>query len=125
MVNVWLIFYVVGALREIRHYQKHIGYMIPRRAFGLLVREVAKSDKMGINEDLRTHLRFQAAAVWALQEAAEAYLVGVFEDANLCAIHCKRVTVKPPDLRLALRIRNDKVVPPNDSHAKVSYMLPK
>lgn len=44
---------------------------------------------------LQTDLRFQSHAVLALQEAAEAYLVGLFEDTNLCAIHAKRVTIRP------------------------------
>ncbi|KAJ0789892.1 putative transcription factor Hap3/NF-YB family [Helianthus annuus] len=50
-------------------------------------------------------LRFQSHAVLALQEAAEAYLVGLFEDTNLCAIHAKRVTIMVKDIQLALRIR--------------------
>ena len=51
--------------------------------------------------------RIQAKAIAALQEATEAYLVGLFEDANLCAIHAKRVTLQPKDIKLALRIRGD------------------
>lgn len=51
--------------------------------------------------------RIQANAIAALQEATEAYLVGLFEDANLCAIHAKRVTLQPKDMQLALRIRGD------------------
>ena len=53
-------------------------------------------------------LRFQSSAVMALQEAAEAYLVSLFEDTNLCAIHAKRVTIMPRDMQLARRIRNEK-----------------
>ncbi|KAL5007280.1 hypothetical protein ScPMuIL_016086 [Solemya velum] len=52
-----------------------------------LVREIA--------QDFKTDLRFQSSAVMALQEASEAYLVGLFEDTNLCAIHAKRVTIMP------------------------------
>jgi histone H3 len=44
----------------------------------------------------------------ALQEAAEAYLVGLFEDAQYCAIHCKRITLMPKDFNLARRIRGEK-----------------
>ena len=65
--------------------------------FGITVREIA--------QDFKTDLRFQSAAVGALQEAAEAYLVGLFEDTNLCAIHAKRVTIMPKDIQLARRIR--------------------
>ncbi len=48
------------------------------------------------------------AAILALQEAAEAYLVGLFEDTNLCAIHAKRVTIMPKDIQLARRIRGER-----------------
>ena len=57
---------------------------------------------------LQTDLRFQSSAVLALQEAAEAYLVGLFEDTNLCAIHAKRVTIMPKDIQLARRIRGER-----------------
>ena len=53
-------------------------------------------------------LRFQGSAVLALQEAAESYLVGLFEDTNLCAIHAKRVTIMPKDIQLARRIRGER-----------------
>ena len=56
-----------------------------------------------ITQDFKTDLRFQAAAIGALQEAAEAYLVGLFEDTNLCAIHARTVTIMPKDLKLARR----------------------
>ncbi|KAL2629018.1 hypothetical protein R1flu_013704 [Riccia fluitans] len=65
-----------------------------------LVREIA--------QDFKTDLRFQSSAVLALQEAAEAYLVGLFEDTNLCAIHAKRVTIMPKDVQLARRIRGER-----------------
>ena len=65
-----------------------------------LVREIA--------QDYKTDLRFQSSAVLALQEAAEAYLVGLFEDTNLCAIHAKRVTIMPKDIQLARRIRGER-----------------
>ncbi|KAK8506618.1 hypothetical protein V6N12_073571 [Hibiscus sabdariffa] len=65
-----------------------------------LVREIA--------QDFKTDLRFQSHAVLALQEAAEAYLVGLFEDTNLCAIHAKRVTIMPKDIQLARRIRGER-----------------
>ncbi|KAF8780050.1 histone H3 like protein, partial [Argiope bruennichi] len=57
---------------------------------------------------LQTDLRFQSSAVMALQEASEAYLVGLFEDTNLCAIHAKRVTIMPKDIQLARRIRGER-----------------
>ena len=53
------------------------------------------------------------AALQALQEGAEAYLVGLFEDVNLCCIHGKRVTIMPKDIALARRIRGDPVTDDN------------
>ena len=85
------------ALREIRQYQKTTELFIRKAAFGRLVREIA--------QDIKTDLRFQTTALMAMQEAAEAYLVGLFEDANLCTIHAKRVTIMPKDIQLARRIR--------------------
>jgi len=87
------------ALREIRRYQKSTELLIRKVPFQRLVREVA--------QDFKTDLRFQSSAVLALQEAAEAFLVGLFEDANLCAIHARRVTLMPRDLNLARRIRGN------------------
>ncbi|KAE8704585.1 histone H3.2 [Hibiscus syriacus] len=62
----------------------------------------------GIAQDFKTDLRFQSSAVSSLQEAVEAYLVGLFEDTNLCAIHAKRVTIMPKDIQLARRIRGER-----------------
>ena len=58
-------------------------------------------------EPLLIQVRFQSTAIAALQEAAENFIVGLFEDVNLLAVHAKRVTVMPRDIRLALRIRGD------------------
>ena len=88
------------ALRDIRRYQKSTELLIKRAPFQRLVREVA--------QDFKTDLRFQASAVMALQESCEAYLVGLFEDTNLCAIHAKRVTIMPKDMQLARRIRGER-----------------
>ena len=55
-----------------------------------------------------TDFRFQSLALLAFQEACEAYLVGLFEDTNLCAIHAKRVTIMPKDMQLARRIRGER-----------------
>ena len=62
-----------------------------------------------IAQDFKTDLRFQVQAIGALQEAAEAYLVGLFEDTNLWAIHAKRITIMPKDIQLARRIRGERV----------------
>ena len=88
------------ALREIRKYQKSTELLIRKLPFQRLVREIA--------HDFNTELRFQSHAILALQEASEAYLVGLFEDTNLCAIHAKRVTIMPKDIQLARRIRGER-----------------
>ncbi|TKC41344.1 hypothetical protein EI555_016166 [Monodon monoceros] len=61
-----------------------------------------------IAQDFKTDLRFQSAAIGALQEASEAYLVGLFEDTNLCAIHTKRVTIMPRDIQLVRRLQGER-----------------
>ena len=92
------------ALREIRRYQKSTELLIRKLPFQRVVREIAlefwtkKADPP----------RFTSDAIIALQEAAEAYLVGLFEDTNLCAIHAKRVTIMPKDIQLARRLRGEK-----------------
>jgi histone H3 len=87
------------ALREIRRYQRSTELLIRKRPFQQLVREIAQS--------ILPDLRFQTAAVAALHEAAEDYLVQLFEITNLVAIHAKRVTIMRKDMELALRIRGD------------------
>jgi histone H3 len=86
-----------AALREIRKYQKSPDLLLRKAPFQRLVKEIAQKIKEG--------QRFQSTAILALQEAAEAYVVGVFEDTNLCAIHSGRITIQPKDMQLALRIR--------------------
>ena len=88
------------AIREIKHYQKSTGHLIRRAPFQRLVREVTL--------DYKSDLRFEPNAMEALLEASEAYLVGVFEDTNLEAIHGKRVTIMPKDVQLVRRIRGEK-----------------
>jgi len=80
------------ALREIRRYQASTELLIRKLPFQRLVREIA--------QDYKTDLRFQSSALNALQESAEAFLVSLFEDSNLAAIHAKRVTIMPKDMIL-------------------------
>jgi histone H3/H4 len=87
------------ALREIRRYQKSTELLIRKLPFQRLTREIA--------QDFKTDIRWQGSAILALQEACEAYLVGVLEDSNLCAIHAKRVTIMPKDIKLARRLRGE------------------
>ena len=88
------------ALKDIRHYQGSTALLIRKLPFQRLVREIA--------QDFKTDLGFQSAAILCLQEAAEAYLVKLFDDANLCAIHARRVTIMPKDILLARRIRGER-----------------
>ena len=87
------------ALWEIRQYQKSTELLIRKLPFARLVREIA--------QNFKTDLRFQSSTISALQEASEAYLVGLYEDTNLCAIHAKHVTIMPKDLQLSHRIRGE------------------
>jgi histone H3 len=87
------------ALREIKKYQKSTGLLIRKLPFQRLVREIAL--------EINSEFRFQSSALLALQEAAEAYMVALFADTNMCAKHAKRVTIMTRDLHLARRIRGD------------------
>ena len=85
------------ALREIRKYQRTTELLIAKRPFQRLIRE--------ISQDFKSDVSYQASALLALQVASEDYLIGLFEDVQLCAIHAKRVTILPQDMKLARRIR--------------------
>ena len=88
------------ALLEIWYYQKRVGLICSRRCFSRLIRETLQDLHM-------TDKRWQSSAIEAIQEAAESYLISLLEDANLCCIHRKRVTIEPKDMKLARRIRNE------------------
>ena len=81
------------ALKEIQKYQKGADLLIRRVPFQRLVREIVQKRREG--------LKLQSSAVLALQEAGEAFLVGLLEQVNICAIHAKRVTIMPKDKELA------------------------
>ena len=85
-------------LEEIRRYQRTTNLLIPKLAFQRIIRQIVQTFK--------TDIRFQCAALTALQEASESFLVGLFEDINLCSMHAHRVTIRPNDLQLSLRLRN-------------------
>ncbi|XP_038673403.1 histone H3-like centromeric protein A [Scyliorhinus canicula] len=87
------------ALMEIRKYQKSTDLLVRKLPFSRLVREVATRFTRGI------HFRWQANALLALQEASEAFLVLLLEDAYLCSLHAKRVTLFPKDMQLARKLR--------------------
>ncbi|KAG1688605.1 hypothetical protein DVH05_003531 [Phytophthora capsici] len=87
-----------AALREIRLLQRSTKLLLRKLPFARVVREI-QTEFTGMG------YRWQAEALLALQESAEMYLVRIFEDANLCAIHGKRVTLQVKDIQLSLRIR--------------------
>ena len=88
------------AAREIRRYQKSTELLVRKLPFQRLVKEIA--------HEIKSETRFQSSAVLALQEASEAYLVGLFEDTNMCAVHANRVTIMDKDVLLARRIRGER-----------------
>ncbi len=88
-------------LMEIRKLQQTTHTLVPRIHFSRVIRDVAMSVTGGEN------IRWASEALEAIQTATEAYLVGLFEDANLCAIHAKRVTIMVKDIFLARRIRGE------------------
>ena len=88
------------ALREIRKYQKSTELLLRKLPFQRLAREIAN--------DFRSDLKWTASALGALQEASEMYLIGVYEDTNLAAIHAKRITIMPKDMQLARRLRGER-----------------
>jgi histone H3/H4 len=98
-----------GALAEIRHYQCAGGLLIQKLPFQRVFREIMDEivyEARDSNRQIPT--RFQTSAIMELQEAGEDHLVGLFEDVNLLAIHCKRITIQTRDLVLARQIRNEK-----------------
>ena len=97
------------ALKEIRRYQKSTELLIRKLPFQRLVREIA-TDTDVVPGPMIGKIRFQTNAIKALQESCEAYLVALFEDTNLCAIHAKRVTIMPKDIQLARRIRGEREI---------------
>lgn len=88
-------------LRDIRKYQQAPNLSIKSAPFKRLVLEITQALS-------KENIQIQSAAMAVLQEVSEAFLVGLFEDTNLCAIHARRVTITPKDMQLALRIRRKK-----------------
>lgn len=89
------------ALKEIRQYQKSTKLLVPKLPFCRLIKQILS--------DYNTCLRIEARAVLAIQEAAEDYLVRLFGDVNLFAIHGNRVTISSKDFDLARRIRGERL----------------
>ncbi|KAI3951012.1 hypothetical protein MKW92_047158 [Papaver armeniacum] len=85
------------ALKEIRKCQKSFDLLLPRAPFIRIVKEITNNFSKDVD-------RWQAEALTALQEAAETFLIHLFEDTQLCAIHAKRVTIMQKDWQLARRL---------------------
>ncbi|ODM86770.1 histone H3.2, partial [Orchesella cincta] len=85
--------------------RKSTGGKAPRKQ---LATKAARKSAPATGGVKKPHRYRPSSAVMALQEASEAYLVGLFEDTNLCAIHAKRVTIMPKDIQLARRIRGER-----------------
>ena len=93
------------ALREIRKYQKSTDLLICKAPFYRLVREIY-GDVASVSH-VSSDYKWQGSSILALQEASEAYHVGLFDDTNMCALHSKRKTIMPKDIQLARRIRGE------------------
>ena len=91
------------ALREIKKFQKSVDLLMRKLPFSRLVREISNTFPLPCG-DLA---RWSPEAILALQNATEDYIVGLNEETNLCAIHAKRVTVMPKDIKLARRVRGE------------------
>ena len=104
------------ALREICKFKKSTSFFFRKPPFVRWVRE--------ITQQLWGHLRFQAMDLLTLQEVAEAYIINLFEDANLSAINSKQITVMPKDIQLAWRIHVDMVKHlPNYKYIKINEYM--
>lgn len=103
-----------AALREIRKFQKTADLIIHKAPFSRLVREILQDLQLGhhhkfFSRDQAKNVgRWSSQALLALQEAAESYLIDLMSDGQLLAIHARRITLKPVDLVLVRRIRNNK-----------------
>jgi len=95
------------ALHKIRCYQKSTDHLIHKMPFQHLAREVLQDLQNPIIGVWNNVCHFQATLLLAMQESVEAFSMGLFEDANLCAIHARRVTIMPKDMQLSLRIRGE------------------
>ena len=111
------------ALREIRWYQRSTENLIKKTPFQKLIREISQEYRICPDgpgtPSVQAH--FQSTAIAALQEAAENFIVGLFEDVNLLAIHARHVTIMPHDIRLALRIRE--TIIGGEYHLKIHHSM--
>ncbi|CAB3406584.1 unnamed protein product [Caenorhabditis bovis] len=86
------------ALKEIRQYQRSTDLLISKAPFRRVILEIMNELFPNVG------YRIQAEALAALQEAAEAFLVNVFESSQLLSSHAGRVTLRPNDIQLYRRL---------------------
>jgi len=92
------------ALREIRRYQTTTDTLIPKRSFQLLVQEVVQNECRLRGIECK---RIQSRALLGLQTACEQYIIDLFSQTQIAAIHGKRVTIQPKDMSIVLQFRGD------------------
>eukprot|EP00804_Cyclotella_cryptica_P008587 CCRYP_007572-RA/>CCRYP_007572-RA protein AED:0.02 eAED:0.02 QI:0/-1/0/1/-1/0/1/0/148 len=102
-----LYYHGTDALREICHYQKNIDLLIRKVPIHRLTEEALQDLNRPGSYPHFISKRFWATSLLAIQESVEAFSVELFENANSCAIHARRVTITPKDMQLALRIRGE------------------
>ena len=108
------------ALREIRRYQKTTNLLIPKICYQRFLREIS-SDPNKCSQRSDGPFRWQGSAILATQTVAEDYLTVQLEDANVCALHSKRVTVMPKDIQLVRRIKGEEAVITNRNSVAAIY----
>lgn len=108
------------ALREIRRYQKTTNLLIPKICYQRFLREIS-SDPNKCSQPSDGPFRWQGSAILATQTVAEDYLTVQLEDANVCALHSKRVTVMPKDIQLVRRIKGEEAVITNRNSVAAIY----
>jgi len=91
---------------DIKKLQSSTELLIRKMSFQRIIREMTQN--IAKEDGNERKIRFKRDALTALQEATEAYLIGLLEDTNLCALHAKRVTIMPKDIQLARRLRGEK-----------------
>ena len=92
------------ALREIRRYQTTTDTLIPKRSFQLLVQEVVQNECRIRGIECK---RIQSMALLGLQTACEQYVIELFSQTQIAAIHGKRITIQPKDMSIVLQFRGD------------------
>ena len=104
-----------GILGQVKHFQRRTELLIRKLPFAQVVQEITKDiiEELGLRTRFDRGARYQSEAIGALQEVVEHYMIGLFKDTNLCAIHTRWVTIRPKDVQIARKIRGEtrKILP--------------